>query len=142
MSYVWRDGFHAPKGVDVNVVGAALAKLSEPSPEGLLEASKGKRHVLHETLWAEGDQVWANRGRLEHCRHIIGSVHETVVVGGRELTIRAVEFVRADGEGRWAMVDNIRDNPDMLDAYFAEVVKLQEQAAGKMEKLRELMKPE
>lgn len=139
--YYWADGFHAPKNVSADDAMAAIERLKEPTPENLLEASKSKKHILHETLWAEGDQVWANRGRLECCRKIIASVCEVEVVGGREIAIRAVEFVRANGDGRWATLTDIKKDPDLMDAYLAEVLRLQEQASAKLKKVRALMAP-
>lgn len=140
MNYQWAEGFRPPKGVTPDAVKAALDKLSEPSPERLFEASKAKRHILHEELWSEGDQVWANRARLDRCRHIIGAVRETVVVGNKSLSVRAVEFVRpANGEGRWASLDTIRSDAALREAYLNEVIRLQEQASAKMAKLKELM---
>lgn len=142
MRFEWRDGFHPPKNVAADDVAAAVSELPEPSPENLLDASKRKRHVLHDELWSEGDQVWAQRGRLERCRRILGGYVETIVTGGKEIQIRAVEFVRTNGEGRWASIDSIRSDPELVDAYAAEVQRLQDQASAKMAKLRELMRPE
>lgn len=140
MRYQWADGFHPPKDVPAEAVKAALDELPEPSPENLLEASKRKRHVLHQDLWSEGDQVWAQRGRLERCRRIIGGVKEVVVAGGKEIEVRAVEFVKPNGgDGRWLNIDTIRSDPDLIDAYLSEIQRLQDQASGKMAKLRELM---
>lgn len=137
----WRAGFVPPKGVDVGEVKAALDKLPEPSPEGLFEASKVPTHVLHDAVWSEGDQVWAQRGRLEYCRKIIGAVVEIVRIGGREIETRAVEFVRADGQGRWATIEDITADPDLRDAYLAEVQRLTEQATAKLARCRDLMRP-
>lgn len=139
MNYRWAEGFHPPKNVTPEAVKTALDKLSEPTPENLLHASKRKTHVLHEDLWAEGDQVWAQRGRIERCRRIIGAVHEVVIAGGKEISIRAVEFVKPNGTGRWATLESIRSDPDLLNAYLGEVQRLQEQATGKMQKIRDLM---
>ena len=140
MNFQWRDGFHAPKGVKAEDIHAAIVKLSEPSPEELYNASKKKTHVLHEAVWAEGDQVWATRGRIDYCRRIIGAVVETIVVGNRSIETRAVEFVRTNGDGRWMSIESIRSDPDLLDAYIGEIQRLQDQATAKMAKLRELMK--
>lgn len=139
MNFQWAEGFRPPKGVSPDDVAASLAKLEEPSPESLYEASKEKGHILHGDLWSEGDQVWARRGRIERCRKIISSVHEIVVVGGRDIAIRNVEFVRSEGKGRWAGMETIRNDPKLWDAYMAEVLRLQDQAAAKLSKLRELM---
>ena len=142
MKFQWRDGFHPPKGLSADDFAAAVSELPEPSPEHLLNASKKKRHVLHEYIWSEGDQVWAQRGRLEQCRRILGGYAETIVTGGKEIQIRAVEFVRTNGEGRWATIDSIRSDPELCDAYIAEIQRLQDQASAKMAKLRDLMRPE
>jgi hypothetical protein len=142
LRFHWREGFHSPKGVNPDQAAAAIAKLPTPSPEALYEASKAKRHVLHEDLWNEGDAVWARRGRVDRCRHILGAVHEVVIVGNKQISIRAVEFVKTNGEGRWASLDAIRNDPELWDAYMAEVLRLQEQATAKMAKLRELMIPQ
>jgi hypothetical protein len=140
--FEWREGFHPPSGVAAETVKAALDALPEPSPEALLEASKIAEHPLHGELWSEGDQLWAQRGRLEHCRRIIGAVHEVLTIGGKEITIRAVEFIRTESDkGRWIGLDGIRADPELLDAYFGEIQRLQDQAAGKMAKLRDLMRP-
>lgn len=140
MNFRWADGFHPPKDVPADVAMAAIEKLPDPTPERLLQATKSKRHVLHDDLWAEGDQVWAQRGRLDRCRKIIGAVQSVVVVGGKDISVRAVEFVKLDGEGRWATLATIRSDPALLEAYFAEIQRLQEQAVAKMTKVRELMR--
>lgn len=136
----WREGFHAPKGVSADDVKATLDRLEEPSPENLLHATKAKRHPLHDAVWGEGDQVWAQRGRLEYCRRIIGAINETIVVGGKSIEIRVVEFIRTNGSGQWTSIDDIRNDPLLLDAYLAEVQRLQEQAVAKLEKVRVLMR--
>lgn len=142
MNYVWADGFHAPKGVSADKVAEAIEKLPDPSPEALLDATKAKRHVLHEAVWGEGDQVWAQRGRVDYCRRVLGAVKEVVVHGGKTIEVRAVEFVRQNGDGRWYQTRDIRNDPELLDAYMAEIARLQDQAAAKMAKLRSLMRPE
>ncbi len=140
MNFEWREGFHPPKGVSADDVKAALDKLREPSPENLLDASKAKRHVLHGELWGEGDQVWAQRGRAEQCRRIIGAVQEVIVVGGKTIQIRAVEFIKRNGEGHWTSIDDIRQSEELRDAYMSEIQRLQEQASAKMAKFRQLMR--
>lgn len=141
MRYQWAPGFHPPKGVEADAVKGALDALPEPSPENLLEASKSSNHVLHEDLWSEGDQVWAQRGRLERCRKIIGSVVDTQLVGGKAITVRAVEFLRSDDDkkGQWVSIESIVQDSDLLDAYLAEVQRLQDQASAKMAKVRALL---
>lgn len=141
MNFQWADGFHPPKNVTPDAVKAAIDELADPSPESMLEASKRKRHVLHEDLWAEGDQVWAQRGRLDRTRRIIGSVMETMTIGGKSISIRVVEFVRpAESDGRWATLETIRKAPELLDAYLGEVQRLQDQATAKLAKVRSLLK--
>ena len=142
MTYVWADGYHAPKGLRPDKVAAAIDNLSDPSPEAMLEATKSKRHVLHEVVWGEGDQAWAQRGRLDFCRKIMGAIKEVIVHGGKSIEVRTVEFVRQNGDGRWYHTRDIRGDAELLDAYMAEIVRLQDQAAGKMAKLRALMRPE
>jgi hypothetical protein len=139
VNYQWADGFRPPEKVSASAVRAALDALEAPTPENLLEASKRKRHVLHADLWTEGDQAWAQRARLDRCRHIIGAIVEPVVVGGKTIIVRSVEYVRVNGEGTWATLADIRNDPELRGAYVAEVQRLQEQALGKLAKLRELM---
>lgn len=146
MKFQWREGAHPPKAlqgdkevaIDAEAVIAVLHELPEPSPECLLEASKEKQHLLNYELWHEGDQVWASRGRLARCRTIIGAVHEVVLVGGHDVTIRAVEFVRTEGEGRWAHIEAIRNDVGLEAAYLIEISRLQQQALAKLEKYRAL----
>lgn len=141
MKYRWADGFHAPKGVEADKVMAAIEELPSPTPLALLSASKAKRHVLHEHLWAEGDQVWAQRARLDRCRKIIGAVEEVVIVGGKTMEVRAVEFIR-DPEtkaGSWFTMADIMRDKGLLDAYLAEVERAQEQAAAKVARVRALL---
>ncbi|WP_022727204.1 hypothetical protein [Fodinicurvata sediminis] len=140
MNFQWAEGFHAPKGVSADEVKEALEALPEPSPDALLEASKDTAHPLHHDLWSEGDQAWAQRGRLERCRRIIGAVQEVVVSGNRSVSIRAVEYVRPNGEGRWATLNTIRSDPDLLDAYLAEAERYMEQASAKFRRVRDMMK--
>ena len=137
MNYQWGDGFHAPKGVSAEKVAAVVLAMPNPTPTALVAASKRKTHVLHGELWSESDKVWAERGRLDRAAKIIGAIYEVVVVGGKEISIRAVEFVRHDGEGRWAKLADIRADPELLDAYLAEVIRMQEQAMGKLIRVRE-----
>lgn len=139
--FQWADGFHPPKDVPPEAVKSALDELPEISPENLLHASKAKDHVLHEDLWSEGDQVWAQRARLDRCRKIIGAVHEVIVVGGKEITVRHAEFVRTNGEGSWHTIDDITSDSALLEAYMREIQKLNEQATGKMQRLRNVMNP-
>ncbi len=138
--FKWAKGYHAPKGISAEEVGAAFRELSDRTPSGLFEASKRKRHILHSHLWAEGDQVWANRARVDECRHIIGAVRAVFAVGGAEISVRAVEFLRENGDGRWADIEEIVADPSLHDAYMSEIQRLQEQAVNKMQAFRILLK--
>lgn len=146
MQFQWREGAIPPRrlhknkevAIDAGVVARALRELDAPSPDNLLEASKASDHVLHWELWHEGDQVWAQRGRLDRCRNIIGAVHEVVTMGGKEITTRSVEFIRVNGEGTWAHMEAILSDPAMEKAYLAEIQKLQEQALAKIQRYRAL----
>lgn len=141
MKYRWADGFHAPKGVKAEAMMDSIDALSSPTPEALLMASKRKKHVLYDHLWSEGDQVWAQRARLERCRKIIGAVEEIVIVGGKSIEVRAVEFVRDrnTGDGQWLKIGDIMQNKELLCDYLAEVEKAQEQAIAKVTRVRVLL---
>ena len=146
MRFQWREGAHPPRKVvdgkevalSADAVGTAIRELENPSPDNLLEASKVSDHVLHWELWHEGDQVWANRGRMERCRQIIGSIHEVRIIGGKTIANRAVEFVRVKGEGRWAHIEAIVQDPSLDAAYLTEIMRLQEQAHAKLARYKAL----
>jgi hypothetical protein len=146
MKFTWREGARPPTlvrdGKEVTISAEAVAKelrkLDVPSPENLLHASKASDHVLHSELWREGDQVWAQRGRMERCREIIRGIHEITTIGGKTITNRTVEFVRVKGEGIWAHMDAILADPDLEKAYLAEIEKLQQQALAKIQRYRAL----
>lgn len=140
MNYQWAEGFRPPKGVDVAEVAKWIESKDNPSPDNLLDASKNKKHCLHQAIWSEGDQIWAQRGRLEFCRKILGAVKVEVSVGGRLIQVRSVEFVKVNGDGRWIGIGQISEDAELRDAYLAEIVRLQEQASAKMAKFRELLK--
>lgn len=137
--YQWADGYHPPKGVTAEAIGEVLEALPEPTPEALFEASKSEAHVLHGHLWSEGDQVWATRARLEECRHVINGVRAVYTVGPKIITVRAIEFLREDGEGSWKHIDDILANKDLHRAYMAEIKRLQEQALNKMDAFMTLL---
>ena len=131
--YQWAEGFRPPKNVSAEDLGRAIERLEEPTPEALFEASKEAEHVLHSHLWSEGDKVWANRARVEECRHIIGGYRGITIVGGKTITFRPVEFLREQGEGRWARMEEIIADKSLHHAYMAEIKRLQQQALNKME---------
>lgn len=135
----WKRGSHPPKGVDANAFLDRLHKLPEPTPEASLAASKKKTDLLYEATWGEGDQVWANRARLEYHGQLIRSVVEPITVGGKSIEVRAVEFVRVNGDGRWAFTEDICDDPELMQAYLDAVTNLQEQALAKMAKVKDLI---
>lgn len=136
-AYTWGSGFRAPKGLSADAVGEAIHQLPEPTPDALLEASRKRKHVLHEHLWSEDDGVWAHRARREECRRLIDSLHVEYDVGDKTIEVRAVEFLRDDG---WVRIDDIVSNPARHDSYMAEIIRLQEQATRKMEAFRLLLK--
>jgi hypothetical protein len=138
MKYTWADGFHAPKDVSADDVKASIDSLKDRSPSGLLEASKAKKHPLHGALWSEGDQIWATRARTDYCRKVMSSICEVEVKGGKEITHRAYEFIRKNGEGSWATIGEISNNTDLRKSYFNEIKRLQEQALHKMERYHSL----
>lgn len=119
MNFEWAEGFRAPKGISAEAAKARLDTLPEPSPEASFEASKDPVDLLHNATWGEGDQAWANRARLDFHRHLIGAIRETVVVGGRTISIRSVEFVKTNGENRWVTLTEIRGIME-----YAPVIKL------------------
>lgn len=141
MKYQWADGFHAPKGIKPESMIEAIDALPTPTPEALLNASKRKRHVLHDHLWSEGDQVWAIRARLDRCRKILGAVEELVIVGGKTIEVRVVEFIRDKntGAGVWKIMADIMANKELLAAYLFEVERIQEQAMAKVARVRQLL---
>jgi hypothetical protein len=134
----WREGYHGPRGLDVKAVGLAIEKAKDPAV--LFEHSKASTHCLHSHLWSEGDQVWANRARLEECRQISMAVLREYSIGGRTYSIRAVEYVRQNGGGTWATMNEILNDHDLEDGYLAEIERLNDQAARKMESFRQLRK--
>ena len=142
VSVEWADGAHPPKGVSAEAFLARLRSLPQPSPECSFEASKDPNDLLHDATWGEGDQVWANRARLDYHRHIISTVCEVVVVGGKNIKVRAVEFIHKgeNDDGRWINIGDIRDDAELMEAYMGEIQRLQEQASGKMAKFRELIR--
>lgn len=139
MKYQWADGFRQPKGITAEEVKAALDDLPEPNPELLLDATKSSAHVLHDEIWGEGDQVWANRARMDRCRRIIAAIHEVRVVGGKTITNRAIEVIRMGNDRRWATIEDISKSPDLALAYLSEVQKLQDQASAKLTRAIELL---
>jgi len=136
MNFQWAEGYHPPKGVTIEQAAAAV--LEAKDPDTLLRKSRGKRHCLHNALWSEKDQVWANRARREYCRKFIGAVKEIRIIGGDEVSIRAVEFVKVNGGDIYATIDDIMSNQGYLNAYLGEIQKLQQQAINKMAVLREI----
>lgn len=146
MRFQWRDATPPPKrlvkgepvAIAADDMAAALRALPAPTPANLLDASKDEDHILHWELWHEGDQVWASRGRQERCRQIIGAVQDVTIVGGKEIVNRVVEFVRVRGEPTWAHMDQILSDPELDEAYLAEITRLQQQALDKMQRYRQL----
>jgi hypothetical protein len=135
----WARGFVPPSGVTPEDVMAALARLPEPSPANLLEAAKAADHVLHEHFWGkEAEKHWAKIGRDYGARKLVASVYDVQTKGGREITFRAVEVVKVDGRKRWATMEEIADDAQLMAQLIDQVIRLLEQITGKLMRLREL----
>lgn len=137
--FQWAHANAGPKGISIDDFVARLQTLPEPSPDASFEASKNKDDLLHEATFGEGDQVWANKARRDAHRKWIGAVREEVFIGGKAIIIRAVECLHVNDEDRWATLDNIRSDPELMAAYFHEAILLLEQAQGKLLKCQQLM---
>lgn len=129
----------APKEALLAAVNALIAANKEPSPDNLLKASKRAGHPLHAFFWETPDDVWAHIGRYEGARRILQTTKIDLVIGGKTIEVRAVEYTRTDDGGRWASIKEIVASPDMLSGYMREIESLNESAAEKMRKLRELI---
>lgn len=135
--YRFRDGVPRPKGgVAPERVAEALQALEDDegriTPERLLDASKVPDSVFHEDLWGEGDQVWAQRGRRERCRQLIGCVVEVHVIGGASYETRVFEHV----SGGFMRLETIAADPDLVDELFGGVEKSLNEAQSKISRLR------
>jgi hypothetical protein len=137
--YQWADGYHPPKGISAEQVGQAIEALDNPTPEALYEATKGKDHVLHKHIWSEGDQVWATKARLGECRHIIAGTRAVYSVGGKTIKVKAVEFLRTNGESTWHHMDEIIAERSLHAAYLGEIKRLMQQAQQKLEAFQGLL---
>lgn len=142
MQYQWKEGYHYPKGVKEPGVVMESLEGNEPTPQNLLELSRSDNHPLHAHLWDDNDELWAERGRLNECRKILQSIVTPQIVGERTIEVRAVEFLRVNGEGHWRDIETIRGNESLRAAYLREIQGLQEQALGKLAKYQELMESE
>lgn len=134
MAYKWREGARPPKNVSADVVAEAISDLGdEVQAEALLEASKKPKHVLHEDLWSEGDQVWANRARLQRCREIISSVVEEIEIGGKTYETRAYEFVR----GGYRTIQTIASDQDLIADFIQDVADQMGQFQAKLSRINQ-----
>lgn len=139
--YRWREGFHPPKGVSAEVAWRAVEKT--PDPDDLLHAAKRVRHPLHNHLFAEGDQVWAQKARREECRRIVGALQTDIVLkGGEIITTRCVEYLPADpgNEAGYYTVGEIASDQEKMMRLFKEVGRLQQQAMDKLALVEALMR--
>jgi hypothetical protein len=84
----------------------------------LLEKSKRPRHVLHEELWSQGDDVWAQKARLQRCREILGAVTSEYTIGGKVYETRAFEFVR----GAYRTIESIAEDVDLIADLIDQIV--------------------
>lgn len=135
--FQWATGFHPPKGVSADEVGAALAemkKVEEPSPENLYERTKDPSHPLHSAVWGEGDQVWASRGRLEFCARILRSVHEITYNGNKKFTTRYVEYVA----GKYHCLKDVIADDNLDEIYRREVLAAADAFRAKLERYFDL----
>lgn len=130
----------APTEARKKAVEELIASGEEPSPENLLKRSKRKSAPLHDYFYNTPESEWVEYGRYEAARKIIHSVNTTLTIGGVQIENRAVEFVRGqDGEGRWASMQDILQDDNLLRAYMREVSRLMKQAQDKMERIDALM---
>lgn len=128
-----------PKEVRLAAVMALVESGIEPSPTNLLEASREKGHPLHDFFWKTPQNVWAHVGRYEGARRILQMTKTDLVIGGKTIEVRAVEYTRTGDGGRWASVREIVDTPELLSGYMREIESLNESAVEKMRKLREII---
>lgn len=129
-----------PKEVRLAAVQSLIESGIEPSPANLLEASREKSHPLHDFFWKTPQKVWAHVGRYEGARRILQMTKTELVIGGKTIEVRAVEYTRAEGGGgRWASTREIVETPELLSGYMREIESLNESAVEKMRKLREII---
>lgn len=139
MSYKWKAGFPAPKGVDVEDFVAVLEQLPEPSPKNLYEASKDVEHLMHEDLWSESDAIWAERGRVDRCRHCIAAVWQ-YEIDRPEDGHRCYEWIELPtGVCEWARTEDIVSDEQKLLALLKAVTGLQRQMLAKLETITRLV---
>ena len=136
----WKAGSRFGK-LDAERVMKDVRRLKEPSPENLYTASRAKKHSLHALIWAEDDEAWAQRGRIEKCREVLRGLVETMVIGGATIEVRAVEFVKPESrpDGVWGTVDEIILDDEMRDAYLLAAEQLMLSATAKLRKVRQLL---
>jgi hypothetical protein len=127
ISYKWKEGFPAPKGVSAEQMDEVISKLRmsvtteqgrEAGPEDLVEASKDKKHVLYKEFWSDGDDVWARRGRIARARGLWNAVVVEFENKGKIYETRAYEFI--SGQGRESVFEIAR-NDDLLSKLLADV---------------------
>ena len=128
-----------PKEARLAAVQALIESGDEPSPANLLERSKDESHELHEFFWKTPEATWAHVGRYEGARRILQMTKTELVIGGRTIEVRAVEYTRTDDGGRWASTREIVQTPALLSGYMREIETLNQAAAEKMRKLREII---
>lgn len=129
----------APIEVRRQALEQLIKKGIEPSPENLLKDARKKSHPLHAFFYDTPDEMWIQFGRYEAARRIIDTTKVEFTHGGKTMQVRAVEFVKVNGHGKWATTEDIVKDPELLDAYMLEIGRLNEQAAEKMARLRALM---
>jgi galactokinase len=114
----------------------------EPSAENLLRENRKKGAPLYEYFKSINDKDWIEYAQYQVARQIIHTMKDVFHVGGKTITTRAVEVVRENGEEKYVWMRNILSDPNLRDSYMQEISSLMKQAQDKMDRLRELMRPE
>jgi hypothetical protein len=131
----WAPGFHAPRGVAAADVGRSLQG-TDKSPETLLELSKDKNHPLHEAVWGEGDQVWANRGRMELCRKVISAIRVDEITSKKTITYRMYEYIKQTKS--WHDLPEIVVDPTLDAEYQRQIMASIDELQSKLRRYFDL----
>lgn len=112
----------------------------EPSPENLLRRCADPDAPLHDYFAKTPEEAWAAFGKYQTARQIIRTTHVEYKVGGKTISHRMVEVVRAGGAEKYAPLRDILADASMRDAYLEQTMGLLEQAQGKLTRLRALLR--
>ena len=127
-----------PQDVKVQAVTALVESGKEPSPSNLIAESKKKKHPLHGFFWDTPESTWAEVGRYEGARRILQTTKVDLSIGGKSISMRAVEFCRDQDGGRWASMQDIVNSDELRRGYMTEVNRLLQSAQEKMARLIDL----